>query len=202
MSTVYWEAIHPLITPDVPGCPLEVINRELGATAEDFFSRTQLWREDLVTQNTVVNQALYDITECAVVESVLWAKVDNINITHTDERLINPEDLSRTGQPTDFWIVQETQIRLFPIPDTALPLTVRLVLKPSRTARGIPKFVYQRWVDAFVSGAIYRITRTPNKEWSNPDQAALHKSLYEQAVTNARIREYRNVQLYVRMRPF
>lgn len=202
MSTVYWETLHPLITPDLPGCPLEVINRELGAVAEDFFSRTQLWRENITTQNTVIDQALYDITDCAVIESVLWAKVDNINITHTDERLVNPEDLARTGQPTDFWIVQETQIRLFPIPDTVLPLTVRVVLKPSRTARGIPKFVYQRWVDAFVSGAIYRIARTPNKEWTNTEQAAMHKGLYEQAVTNARIREYRNVQLHVRMRPF
>jgi hypothetical protein len=202
MATVAWETFRPLVTPDVPGCPLEIVDRELAITASDFFARTQLWREDLESQNTVVDQAFYDITDCAIVESVIWAKVDDIDIKHTDERLVDPEFLTRKGKPTHFWIEKETQIRLHPIPDQVFPLDVRLVLKPSRTARGVPDFVYQRWADAFVSGAIYRIARTPNKEWTNAQQAALHKNLYEQAVTNARIRDFRNIDLQVRMKRF
>lgn len=202
MSTVTWETFHPLITPDVPGCPLEIVNRELAITASDFFSRTHLWREDLTVQNTVVDQSHYDVTECAVIESVQWVKVDNIELVHTDDRLINPEYLSRTGRPTHFWIDKETEIRLYPIPDAVFPLDARIVLKPSRTARGVPSFVYQKWADAFVSGAIFRIARVPNKEWTNPEQAALHKNIYEQAVTNARIRDFRNIDLHVSMRRF
>lgn len=202
MATVYWETLHPLITPDVPGCPIEIIDRELAITASDFFSRTHLWREDLTPQNTVIDKALYDITDCAVVESVQWAKVDNIDLVHTDDRLINPEYLSREGRPTHFWIEKETQIRLYPIPDAVLPLDVRLILKPARNADGIPDFVYQRWADAFVNGAVYRITRTINKEWTNPEQSAFHKNLYEQAVTNARIRDFRNIDLRVKARRF
>lgn len=200
MATVTWDKFHPLITPDVPGCPLEIVDRELGIIASDFFSRTQLWRENLEAQNTVIDEAFYDISDCAVVESVLWAKVDNLNIVHTDERLVDPEFLTRKGRPTHFWIEKETQIRLHPIPDAVLSLDVRLVLKPSRTARGVPDFVYQRWADAFISGAIYRIARIPGKEWTNPELAAVHKNFYEQAVTDARIRDFRNVQLHVKQR--
>lgn len=202
MATVTWDVLHPLITPDIPGCPLEIVNRELAAVAEDFFSRTQLWRESLDAQQTVIDEPYYDITDCTTVESVLWAKVDNLDLIHTDERFITPEFLNRKGRPTHFWIEKETQIRLYPIPDVVLPLDIRVVLKPSRSARGIPNFVYQRWVDAFVAGAIYRVTRIPNKEWSNSEQAAFNKNMYEQAVTNARIRDFRNVQLKVRMKRF
>ena len=202
MATVNWETFHPLITPDVPGCPLEIVDRELAITASDFFARTHLWREDLSPQNTVVDQSHYDITDFTTIESVLWAKVDNIDLVHTDDRLINPEYLNRKGKPTHFWIDKESEIRLYPIPDAVFSLDVRLVLKPKRNAPGVPDFVYQRWADAFVSGAIYRIARTPNKEWTNPEQAALHKNLYEQAVTNARIRDFRNIDLRVKAKRF
>lgn len=202
MATIKWETFHPLITPDVPGCPLEIIDRELAITASDFFARTHLWREDLTPQKTGVNRSLYDITEEAIIESVQWAKVDNIELIHTDDRLINPEYLTRKGKPTHFWIEKESEIRLYPIPDAVFSLDIRLVLKPSRTALGVPDFVYERWADAFVNGAIYRIARTPNKEWTNPEQAALHKNLYEQAVTNARIRDFRNIDLQVKLRRF
>ena len=200
MATIYWETFHPLITPDVPGCPLEIVNRELGIVASDFFARTYLWREGETQQNTVIGTAFYDITDCAIIESVEWVKVEGLELVHTSDRLVDPELLTRTGKPTHFWIEKETQIRLHPIPDAVFTLDVQVFLKPSRTARGIPDFVYQRWADAFVSGAIYRIARIPGKEWSNPELAAVHKSFYEQAVTDARIRDFRNVPLIVRQR--
>lgn len=202
MSTVAWETLHPLITPDVPGCPLEIVNRELAITASDFFSRTHLWRETLTSQSTVIDQSNYDVTECAVIESVQWVLVDNRELVHAEERLIDPERLTLKGRPTHFWVDKETEIRLYPIPDVVFSLDARIVLKPARNAKGIPSFAYEKWADAFVSGALYRIARTPGKEWTNPDQAALHKNIYEQAVTNARIRDFRNVDLQVNMRPF
>jgi hypothetical protein len=202
MATTYWDKILPLVTPDIPGCPEESIKTALAAISADFCARTHLWRTDIEDQTTVIDQALYEVTDCAVIESVLWVLVDDKELVHIDERNVRKEDLDRKGVPTHFWVVDDTQIRLFPIPDSELSIEVRVALKPSRTAKGVESWIYETWADVLASGAVYRLARVPGKEWSNPDLAAMHKNLYEQGVTNARIRDLRNVQKKVQMRPF
>ena len=205
MSTIVWDDVLPLITPEVPTCPEATIKEYLPIVASDFFARTHLWRVELDSLSTVADQALYDLTSPffdAVIESVLWLKVDGKNMTHTDERLVNPEYMDKTGQPTRFWVVDDTVIRLFYTPDAVMPITGELALKPKRTARGMPGWVSETWIDAIVSGTLYRLCRIKGKDWSDPEFAALHKNLYEQGVTNARIRDLRNVHLQVRMKRF
>lgn len=205
MATVLWDNVLPLITPEVPTCPEETIKEYLAIVASDFFARTHLWRVSIENMDTVANTALYDLTAgCydTVIESVLWLTVDEKKMTHTDMRLVNPEFLSTTGQPTHFWVQDDTSVRLFYIPDQVWTIRGEVALKPSRTARGIPEWVYQTWIDPIVSGALYRLCRIKDKDWTDPEFAALHKGYYEQGVTDARIRDFRNVQLQVRMRRF
>ena len=205
MSTITWDEVLPLIVPELPTCPEATIKEYLPIVASDFFARTHLWREELVGQNTVANQSLYDMCSNGfdtVIESVLWLKVDGKNMTHTDERLVNPEYLDKTGQPTRFWVVADRQIRLFYTPDQVFTIEGEIVLKPSRTAKTMPQWVYETWIDPIVSGVIYRLCRIRGKDWSDPEAAAIHKNFYEQGVTNARIRDMRNVRQQVRMKRF
>lgn len=201
MATVNWETFLPLITPEIPGCPHATIELNLAATAADFCARTHIWRAPLDLGTTQVDEAIYPVinTVNVIIESVLWLLVDNRTLEHTDPRLINPEDLTRTGRPTHFWVESDKNIRLFFTPDDVYTLNGEVALKPSRLANGIDSWIYETWADVLVSGAIYRITRVPGKEWSNPEMAGAHKSLYEQGVTNARIRDRRNVHMQVRM---
>jgi hypothetical protein len=205
MSTVLWDDVLHLITPEIPSCPEVTIKEYLPIVASDFFARTHLWRTSLEQMSTVVDQANYDLTAGCYdvkIESVLWLKVDDKNMTHTDSRLVNPEYLSTTGQPTHFWVVNDTEIRLFYIPDQVWTIKGEVALKPSRTARGIPSWVYETWIDTIISGALYRLCRIKDKDWTDPEFAALHKGFYEQGVTNSRIRDMRNAKLQVRMRHF
>jgi hypothetical protein len=201
MATVNWETFLPLITPEIPGCPHATIELNLAATAADFCARTHIWRAPLDLGTTQVDEAIYPVinTVNVIIESVLWLLVDNRTLEHTDPRLINPEDLTRTGRPTHFWVESDKNIRLFFTPDDVYTLNGEVALKPSRLANGVDSWIYETWADVLVSGAIYRITRVPGKEWSNPEMAGAHKSLYEQGVTNARIRDRRNVHMQVRM---
>lgn len=205
MSTILWDDVLTLITPEVPTCPEATIKEFLPIVASNFFARTHLWRETLDSFTTSPNEAYYDI--CAtyydsVIESVQWLKVDGISIRHTDERLVNPEFMGKTGQPTHFWVKNDTNIRLFYIPDQTWDVTGEVILKPSRIARGMPDWVSETWIDPIISGTIYRLCRVKGKDWTDPEFAALHKNIYEQAVTDARIRDLRNIQLQVRMRKF
>jgi hypothetical protein len=148
----------------------------------------------------VIGEPDYCICSNAIIESVLWILVDNIKLTHTDKRLVNQEDLERTGKPQYFWVNEPDSIRLFYIPDQVWTIKGEVALKPSRTATGIEKWIYETYADVLASGAVYRLAKVPGKEWSNPELAAMHKNLYEQGVTNARIRDFRNVPLMAKQR--
>jgi hypothetical protein len=205
MSTVLWDDVLHLITPEISTCPEATIKEYLPIVASDFFARTHLWRIDLSAFPTQINQEYYDICAPyfdAVVEAVQWIKVDDKKLTHTDERLVNPEYLDSTGQPTHFWVKNDSSIRLFYIPDQVWDITGEVILKPKRTARGIPSWVYETWIDTIVSGVLYRLCRIKDKDWTDPEFSKMHKNLYEQGVTNSRIRDMRGVKLQVRMQHF
>lgn len=204
MSTVLWDEVLPLVLPDIPSCPQATIKEYLPIVASDFFARTHLWRMSLEGYSTVPGQASYDIASPlfdAVIESVLWLKVGDQSMTHTDSRFVHPEFLDSTGMPTRFWVEDDSAIRLFYIPDTELAINGEVAIKPKRTARGIPRWVNETWIDTIVSGVLYRLARVKGKDWSDMELAMMHKNLYEQGVTNARIRDLRNVRLQARMHP-
>ena len=73
MANVQWDKVLDLITPEVPTCPEATIKQYLPIVASDFFARTHLWRVSMDGQNTVANQAVYDISSDSVdtvIESV------------------------------------------------------------------------------------------------------------------------------------
>jgi hypothetical protein len=202
MATAAWSRFYPLILPNVPNCPTITVDQELAAVSADFCARTHLWRDSLEPQNTTVDEALYDVDDFAVLESVLWILVDGEKLAHTDPRHMRQEDFERKGKPTHFWVVADRSIRLFPIPDDVYEIKGEVALKPSRTSTGVEDWIYQTWADAIVSGVLWKLCSIVGKEWSNIDFAMMHKGIYERAITQARIRDYRNVPLSVSMRPF
>lgn len=205
MASITWDDVLPLIVPELPTCPEATIKEYLPIVASEFFARTFLWRAPLIDAATVAGQAEYDMCSDGfdtVIESVLWLKVDGRAMTHTDPRLVDPELMDTAGRPTRFWIERDRAIRLMYIPDDVFPITGEVVLKPTRVAQTMPQWVYETWIDTLVSGTIYRLCRLRGKDWSDPEFAAIHKNLYEQGVTNARIRDMRNVRQQVRMKRF
>lgn len=201
MATKPWADLLPLITPDIPSCPEATIKNHLAYVTADFCARTQIWRETLDTDYTIANIEEYDLDGSAVIEAVQWVVCNNIPLTATDIRLVPHEDLSDTGQPTHYWIINDTTLRLFPIPDARYELKVGVALKPSRTALGVEDWIYETWAETLVSGTIARLARVPGKDWTDPALAEMHRIMYERAITNAEIRDKRNIPLQVRARP-
>jgi hypothetical protein len=79
---------------------------------------------------------------------------------------------------------------------------VYAVLKPNRAGTGVEDWIYETWADTIVSGAIAQLAMIPNKEWTDVSLAAMHKGMFERAITTARTRDFRGVKLSVRQRPF
>lgn len=197
-----WDTFLPLITPHLSGCQVATIKLYLASTAADFFARTYLWREQIngITVSTGVVDYELD-PDAGLVEDIISVVYGEATLTRTDLRLIGAEKLSETGEPREFWIQADNSIRIFPIPETGTTLKVYAVLKPSRSGSGVEDWIYETWADTLVSGTIAQLAMIPGKEWTDVAMAGMHKGLFEQAITNARIRDFRGVHRMVRQRP-
>lgn len=201
MATKLWADLLPLITPDIPACPEATIKTHLASVTADFCARTQLWRETLDADYTIANIAEYDLDGSAVIEAVQWVVCNQQPLTSTNIQLIPHERLADVGQPTHFWIVNDTILRLFPIPDDRYDLEIGVVLKPSRTAIGVEDWIYETWAETLASGTIARLARIPGKDWTDPMLVEMHRAMYEKAIANVKIRDMRNIPLRIRSRP-
>lgn len=197
-----WDDFLPLISPHLPGCPNASMRLYLASTASDFFARTYLWREQIGDIAVIPSQVDYVLTpSTGLVEDIISVVYNETALTRTDLRLIGAEKLSETGEPREFWVQADTSIRIFPTPEESTTLKVYAVLKPNRSGTGVEDWIYETWADTIVSGAISQLAMTPGKEWSDIALASMHKGLYERAITNARIRDFRGVRQMVRQRP-
>jgi hypothetical protein len=196
-----WDEFLPLVQPHLPTCPIPTLKTYLASTAADFCSRTQIWREDLDPSITAPRVADYDLDASSVVEAVLWVVVNDRPLSATDARLVPHERLSELSEPTHYWVYNDTTLRLFPTPDRRYSLRVAVALKPSRAATGVEDWIYETWADSIVDGTIAQIARIPGKDWSDPMRAEAHRALYERAITTARNRDNRNMNIRVQQRP-
>ena len=196
-----WDDFLPLISPHLAGCPNASMRTYLGITSSDFFARTYLWRDQIDTIYATTGTVEYDLDGEAVIEDVISVVLNETQLDRTDLRLVASQNLSQTGEPREFWVKADRSIVLFPTPEENVQLKVYAVLKPSRVATGVEDWIYETFADTIVSGAIAHLAAIPGKEWSDAAMAMNHKMMYERAITNARIRDFRGINLQVRQRP-
>lgn len=197
-----WADFLPLLAPHLPGCPDPSMKLYLASTAADFFARTYLWREQISGITVAAGVVDYDLDpDTGFVEDIISVVYGEQTLTRTDLRLVGTEKLTETGEPREFWVQADNSIRIFPIPEAGTTLKVYAVLKPSRSGTGVEDWIYETWADTIVSGTIAQLAMIPGKEWSDIALAGMHKGLYEKAITNARIRDFRGVRRMVQQRP-
>ncbi|MGE8446710.1 MAG: hypothetical protein ACN6O1_10890 [Comamonas sp.] len=92
-----------------------------------------------------------------------------------------------TGAPR-FWAQNDTeQVLLHPVPVTSQAgvLEIDLALQPSRTATTVPGWIWAKWGERIVDGALARLMLMPGKPWTAPELGALHRQLFHGAMHNA-----------------
>jgi hypothetical protein len=196
-----WNDFLPLITPHLPTCPSATLRTYLAEVAADFFARTYLWRDNIDAIYLAPNQIEYDLDAEAVVEDVIAVTYGDRVLDRTDARLLPHNRLTETGEPQMYWVHADNTIRVHPVPDLRAKLTVSAVLKPSRTGTGVEDWIYETWADAIIDGTIAKIAMIPGKDWTDVAMAESRRAMYERAIVNARIRDFRGVRLTVRQRP-
>lgn len=168
-----WADWLPDVLPHAPGCPDIVAEHELLRAAQDFFTRTRLWRVDVPELTVGAGSGTLavtapDQTELVRVESV--AADGDVLPPATIETLEfegGHDWRECTGAPRLYTQIAPGTLIFFPTPTQDAVITLRLALKPSDGAPGIDDSVADRAREAVVAGAKGRLMLYPQAPWAN-----------------------------------
>jgi hypothetical protein len=204
---------YAYVLPDVPGCPEITADVSIRSALIEFCEKSLVVQRDHDPVSVLKGIADYDLeppTGQLVVKLLkVWYRSqelkpvapDNIDKAEVYNTLFANADLSQ-ADPRQYLQKDEKTVSLFPIPkDTvANALTMRVALKPTRTAETLEDVLFQDYAEVIAYGAKYRLLGMANKPWTNGPGAANSFSLFNAGVNVARQRASRgNTRAQVRI---
>ena len=93
-------------------------------------------------------------------------------------------------RPSEFWvdnIDKDLHLRPIPTEDSDEGLLVTVILKPLLTATTVPDFLYDDYRREIASGALANLYKMKHMPWYDPDQFALHETIFMNACGDAKI---------------
>lgn len=213
MST--YAAFLDYVLPHVPGCTPEMATLEIKNTVIDFCEKSLILQQDadpITTINGIMDYDLepprgYLVTKIMKV----WFKGQELDGESPDEiktpSIYNQNSgyLVNRGDPR-FYIQKDARtFSLYPIPDqtSKLAVTMRVALKPTRSATQIDDLIFEEYAETIGAGAVSRLALSPGKPYSNRQLAADKNAQYVAGLNVARDRAqkgYVRASRHVRMR--
>ena len=201
---ISYETLLPEILPMVPGCPDSLIQNNIRAAVVELCERASVYQQELDPLTTVANIYEYDLEAPSgtSVQKILWVTHAGVDLEPITSSLLEqriPKWRSEAGVPEYFLQQTSSLFSLAPVPAaTAVSSTViRAVLKPSHSSTACDNDVMNDYRDTIVNGALFRLLRIPNKDWSDIQGASVYGQLFNQGVEAAE-RRARNADTGVR----
>lgn len=199
------------LIPNVIGCPEPLALQALRDSAIEFCHRSLAITTTLDPITVIKDVSNYELdtpkqTSIAQVLKV-WYDGNLISAApyETATALYNPDGVPRYyfGQEID----EVYNLSLLPTPDKALRngLSVRVALRPTRTATEVHSLLYERYAEAIVAGAMGILMATPEQSFSDLPMAGAATAKARALANNARFEAmHGRVQssMSVRMRAF
>lgn len=209
MGTVALSAFLPELNPHVAGCPEPLILNALSSATTEFCNRTLIWQERLPEVQVTSSGFPYTIPvePHATFERVISAQVGTIVITPTSYKSLDdlPNWDTILGTPQNFLITIHGKLIVYPLPAISAPLRLTVAFTAARGAILIEDFLFTRWRDVLVHGALSLLHAMPERAWSKPDKVGLHGAKFEQGISLARSEQDRGQVVSdktINMRPF
>lgn len=179
------------VRPEVPGCPeIQILDAILRAGI-NFCKDTKLLRET-VEITTVAGTAAYDLTaelstgvEPDEILSVSRGEYDDLEPSSEVEFQDNGYEAS--GTPRYFYL-DGLNLVLGNKPDAVETLDVEVKCIPSRDATTLPDELFRRYRDEIAAGAKSLLMMMDKQAWTNLQQAAIYKSMFDGAVDSENLR--------------
>jgi len=119
-----------------------------------------------------------------------YAKLDCISDKITTRNESHAWKYEEGPRPSEFWVDNiDKDLHLRPIPTEASTggLLVTVILKPILTATTVPAFLYDDYRREIASGALSNLYKMKHMPWYDPQQFALHETIFMNACGDAKI---------------
>jgi hypothetical protein len=191
-----WASWLPDLLPQLPGCPIPIVEHELRRAAQMFFDKTRAWNVTLAALPVIAAQDTVTVAPTSVEQELVrigqaWyddAPLSGLTGDEMSEQFgDNWQD--HTGVPKAF--VEETPgvLRLYPVPVDAatVGLVARIAVKPSEASTGIPDELAVKHRTALTDGALGKLMLYVDKPWSNADFGVKHSADFMTAINSATV---------------
>ncbi len=184
-----WDAFHPLVMPDVIGCPIPMVDLELRNAAREFCQYTKAWAEwaDAFTATGSTNRFEFDLPNGAELVAAKRANVNgkDLNVFASDRLPGDWQQGNDTGPDGSLVHIDTAEYVIYPRPLAGTAVAIEMALQPSMTASGVGDVILAKHAEAIAWGAKYRLLSKPNKAWTDPKSAAHARAEFERAVHHA-----------------
>jgi len=196
------------VMPEVPGCTIEIATHAIKNSCIEFCEKSLIIQRDHDPVTVVAGIVDYDFEPPTgmLVTRIMkaWHKTlvltplapDDVEFAEVYNRLFNGANVDRKD-PQYILQKDERTFSLYGIPATTVAngLTMRVALKPSRSATTVDDVLYEDYAEVIAAGAKARLMMSAGKPYTNPQIAAVQLDMFRQGTNVARQRATRG---YVR----
>jgi len=191
---ISYETLLPQILPMVPGCSDNMITSNIRSAVIELCERTGVYQAELDPVTTVSKIYEYDLEAPTgtSIQKILWVThqgkdLEAITTALLEQRIPKWRETTNASTPSFFVKQTSALFWLAPMPSTttASSTIIRAVLKPTHSSTACDDDVMNDYRDAIINGALFRLLRTPNKDWTDLTSAGMYGSLFNEAIVQA-----------------
>lgn len=211
-----WDDYLSEVLPDVKGCPKGYAIEAVRDAAIRLCDKSKIWRQTLDSLNSVVGIPDYklDLPSDSEIILIRWVKYNGTTILPKTEDELDSENKNfrvdnwrdATGEPYHYFLDEQDNIYLYPIPDTAIAnsIIVGVTLKPKIDSFEGPDYLYYKWRNVIACGAKAKLMSMRTRSWYAPAEAAKESIDFSNGISEARIRANKSgtqTSQRIKMRP-
>jgi len=183
------------VLPYVPTCPDNLVESHLRSATIELCEKSQAYVYDLDSITSVSGVYEYDFGQptSTTVHQILWMTYNGDDLDPISPRSLElnyPDWRDKSSIPQVYLQKSPDAFWLVPVPNstTTNAIQISVALKPTRSSSNIDSTFSNDYRDAIIYGALYRLLRMPNREWSDPTAANDYLSLFMQETKQAELR--------------
>ena len=181
------------ILPYVPLCPDSLVEQHIRSATIEFCERSKAYILDMDPFNTTagVYEYDFDIPVATEVHQVLYMTHDGNDMDPISPRSLElnyPDWRNRTGNPHVYLQKSASLFWIVPVPSGTKEVIASVALKPTRTSNNIDSTISNQYRDAIIYGALYRLLRMPNREWTDVGASREYLAQFNSEITQAELR--------------
>lgn len=189
---ISYETLLPEILPMVAGCPDTLVENNIRSSVIELCERASVYQAELDPITTVSDIYEYDLEPPAgtAIHKILWMTHNGEDLEPLTSSLLEqrlPKWQEQTGKPAYFVQQSSSVFWLAPTPSSTTVGSTRLraVLKPTHTSTACDNDVMNDYRDTIINGALFRLLRIPNRDWTDMSGAGVYGTLFNDGVANA-----------------